>query len=98
MKLRDSKVQVLDFDAGEKYLGRKVGFLDFHGCGLTHRIAAGRGASAQYREELCGKHYFLNDRVKLFDVVVTSKVLAIVLLGLSSVVWRRSRAQFEGEC
>ena len=64
-----------DEAASEKYLGRKLSFNDTHETELANRIAAGWAAFHKNKSELCSKSYKLEDRVKLFNAVVTPVVL-----------------------
>ena len=70
-----SAVDIVDENGAEKYLGRKLSVNNLRQAELKHRIACGWGAFAQYRTELCGKHYSFADKARLFDCVVTPRVL-----------------------
>ena len=58
-----------------KYLGRKLSIGRLREAELQHRIASGWAAFAQYRTELCGKHYSFRDKARLFEAVVTPRVM-----------------------
>ena len=70
-----SEVLVLDESSSEKYLGRKLSFIDHRAVELENRIKAGWAAFHKHKGELCSKFYALRDRVRLFDAVVSSAVL-----------------------
>ena len=68
-------VSILDEAVAERYLGRKLCFQDSMQTELDNRIAAAWGSFHKHKSELCGKHYRLKDRVRLFEAVVTPTVL-----------------------
>jgi hypothetical protein len=70
-----SAVEVLAFDQGVPYLGRILCFADFYDAEIKHRISKGWAVFASLRDELCGKHYPLRARLRLFDACVSSAVL-----------------------
>jgi len=58
-----------------KWLGRKVRFYDPNEIELSNRIAAAWGAFTKFKTELTDRQYCINDRLKLFNAVVTSTML-----------------------
>eukprot|EP00973_Karenia_brevis_P033684 4643634-Karenia_brevis.AAC.1 len=48
---------------------------DLHGTEVRNRIAQGRASFSRFRDELCGKHYNFRDKLRLFESVVTSRVM-----------------------
>ena len=68
-------VDIVDEEAFEKYLGCKLSFEGGMGTELANRTAAGWAAFHKHKGELCNKSYKLRDRLRLFDAVVTPKVL-----------------------
>eukprot|EP00973_Karenia_brevis_P072904 10124205-Karenia_brevis.AAC.1 len=69
------QIEVLPYSSHVKYLGRKLTFDNPQKTELDNRIAAAWRAFNKYRQELLGKHYSLNDRLKLFHSTVTPTVL-----------------------
>ena len=65
------EVAVLDDAESEKYLGRKLCFDEVHQTELQHRLALGWASFHKHKAELCSPAYRLEDRVRLFDAVVT---------------------------
>ena len=57
------------------YLGRQACFNEFHDTGIRHRMDKGWAAFGKYKDELCGRHYPLRSRLRLFDAVVSATVL-----------------------
>ena len=70
-----SPVEVLPFHGATSYLGRLFSFSDIHGVEIRQRIQKGWAAFGKFREELCGKHYPLAYRMRLFNSVVSSTVV-----------------------
>lgn len=75
VQVSGQRVEVLPYDGCTLYLGRQVCFQDFHDIEIHHRINKGWAAFAVHRESLCGKHYPLRSRLRLFDAAVSSTVL-----------------------
>ena len=57
------------------YLGRTVCFANFHVAEIKRRLTKGWAVFAKYNDELCGKHYPLRARLRLFHACVTPTVL-----------------------
>ena len=69
------RIEVMDPDGHTKYLGRKLTFHDSNRSEIENRIAiAWRKFHAQ-KQELTGKTYSLNDRLRLFNGTVTPTIL-----------------------
>ena len=66
---------VLGHDESTKYLGRKVCYNDPNEVEFSNRVAVAWGAFSKHKEELTDRRYWLKDRLKLFDAVVTSTLL-----------------------
>ena len=75
IKCCGKEVQILTADGTEKYLGRKLSAANFHEIELSNRIATGWAAFFKFKSTLCNKRLLLQDRLKLFDSVVTPCVL-----------------------
>ena len=58
-----------------KWLGRKVRFHDPQELELSSRIASAWAAFTKHKEELTSRRFRLNDRLKLFQAVVSSTAL-----------------------
>eukprot|EP00973_Karenia_brevis_P066267 9211251-Karenia_brevis.AAC.1 len=69
------QIEILPPDKSITYLGRSVCMDSFNESELDHRIAKAWGKFAMYKKELCCKHYSLQQRLKLFDTVVTPSLL-----------------------
>jgi hypothetical protein len=69
------EVEVLDVDKATEYLGRRLGFQDFHDSEIDHRIAKAWAKFYKFKAELCCKSYSIKDRLRLFDAVITPSVL-----------------------
>ena len=69
------KVDILPFEGAVMYLGRSFSFCNMHSEELRHRIARGWAKFHQFKSELCCRHIFLPDRLRLFEAVVTPSVL-----------------------
>ena len=68
-------VEVLDETTAERYLGRQLCLRDSQETELRNRIAAGWCSFHKHKAELCSKHCPTNDRLRLFQAVVTPVVL-----------------------
>ena len=68
-------VEVLPFADSVTYLGREVSFKDHQDLELQNRIAKAWGKFMAHKHELCGPHYPLRDRLRLFGATITSSVL-----------------------
>ena len=73
--VHDMSVQILPSDGSVKYLGHKLSFDDYQGTELRNRIRAGWAKFMANKQELTSKTYTLNDRLRLFDAVVSPTVL-----------------------
>jgi hypothetical protein len=68
-------VQIRREDESERYLGRKLTFKDHNEVELANRTAAAWAAFHKHKEEPCNRHYRIEDRVRLFEAVVTPTAL-----------------------
>jgi hypothetical protein len=68
-------VSILPLSGCVKYLGRQLCFENSHEVELQNRIRGGWVKFMTHKQELTSKHYALNDRLKLFDTVVSPTVL-----------------------
>lgn len=68
-------VQVLNYDDTTKYLGRKLGFSNYHATEVHNRINNGWRQFNALRDELTSNRYPLNGRLRLFDATITPTVL-----------------------
>jgi hypothetical protein len=75
VKVGDQIVEVLGPEGTEKYLGRKLCLGDFQATELKNRLASGWAVFMSYKNELCGKNYAFKDRARLFEAVVTPRVM-----------------------
>eukprot|EP00959_Pyramimonas_sp_CCMP1952_P019529 412552-Pyramimonas_sp.AAC.1 len=69
------KIEVLPPFQGAKYLGRKLQFSEYHKMTIENRIAAARKKFFVFKEELTGKSYSMNNRIRFFPGTVTSTML-----------------------
>ena len=69
------QIEVLKTDETTKYLGRKLSFSDPHRVELESRISCAWRKFYVLKHELTGKHYSLNDRLRLFHGTVTPTAL-----------------------
>ena len=69
------QIEVLKVGEATKYLGRKLCFSDPHRTEMESRISCAWQKFYTLKQELTGKHYSLNDRVRLFHGTVTPTVL-----------------------
>ena len=56
-------------------MGRQITFGALHEDELDHRLRSGWAKFTQHKQELASKTYSLNDRLRLFDAVITPTVL-----------------------
>ena len=68
-------VDVLGPLQSEKYLGRKICCGSYHETEIQNRIAAGWASFMKYKKELCSKHGSFRLKAKLFESVVTTRVM-----------------------
>ena len=68
-------VGILSEMESDKYLGRKLTMHMTHEAELDHRLAAAWAAFHSNKGELCNKHYKIEDRLKLFQSVVSPVAL-----------------------
>ena len=73
IRLQGKDVEVLGLSASEKYLGRKLCIEAPTSTELEHRIAAAWATFMQFKAELCNRHYPLQQRLRLFDALVTPR-------------------------
>ena len=71
----DMSVSILPLSGSVKYLGRKLTFENSQEVELQNRIRAGWAKFMASKQELTGKYYSLNSRLKLFDALVSPTVL-----------------------
>ena len=69
------QIEVLRAEESTKYLGRKLCFSDPHRVELENRISNAWKKFYSLKQELTGKHYSINDRLRLFHGTVTPTVL-----------------------
>ena len=69
------QIEVLKVDDTTKYLGRRLSFSDPHRVELENRISNAWKKFYMQKQELTGKHYSVNDRLRLFHGTVTPTVL-----------------------
>ena len=69
------KIEILPRASAVKYLGRQITFEDYHEVELRNRIRAGWAKFMQNKQELVNKKYSLNDRLRLFESVISPTVL-----------------------
>ena len=75
LKVGCGEVPIVPFDESAMYLGRRLTFSDFHDTEIDHRITRGWAKFHKHKLELCGKHFPLKDRLRLFEAVITPTVL-----------------------
>ena len=68
-------IKVLGEDAAEKYLGRRLALANCCQVEIESRIGAAWCSFHKHKQELCCKHYRLQDRCRLFDATVTPTLL-----------------------
>jgi hypothetical protein len=68
-------VQVLKYMESTMYLGRALCFGELHDAEIRHRMTQAWKKFMINKSELCCKHYPLQDRLKLFEVIVTQTAL-----------------------
>ena len=69
------KIEILARESNTEYLGRLLGFQDYHDSEIKHRIAKGWAKFHRFKEDLCCRHYPLKDRMRLFNAIITPTVL-----------------------
>ena len=69
------KIEILPLQSSIKYLGCQISFGEMQEMELRQRIRGGWAKFIEHKQELTGKHYSLNSRMKLFDAVITPTVL-----------------------
>jgi endonuclease/exonuclease/phosphatase family metal-dependent hydrolase len=74
-KVGDLKIEILQMSASLKYLGCQISFGEMQEMELRQRIRGGWAKFMEHKQELTGKHYSVNSRLKLFNAVVTPAVL-----------------------
>ena len=75
VNINGNDVDILPPDESEKYLGRKICIEEYHKTELRNRIAAAWAAFSQYKSELCNSKLSAQSRAKLFEAVVSARVL-----------------------
>ena len=68
-------IEILTLNATTKYLGRKICFENNHDVELQNRLRAAWAKFSTNKQELTSRHYSLNDRLRLFEAVVTPTFL-----------------------
>ena len=68
-------VKVLDYHDTTKYLGRKLGFHNYHTTEIHNRINNGWRQFNALRDVLTNNKYPLKSRIRLFDATITPTVL-----------------------
>ena len=74
-KIGGMKIQILPLQESLKYLGCQISFGEMQDIELRHRIRGGWAKFMEHKQELTGKHYSLNSRLKLFDAIITPTIL-----------------------
>ena len=69
------KIEILPLQSSMKYLGCQISFGEMQEMELRQRIRGGWAKFMEHKQELTGRHYSLNSRLKLFDAVITPTVL-----------------------
>ena len=69
------KIEVLTLSEATKYPGRKISFENNHDVELQNRKRAAWAKFSTNKQELTNRHYSLNDRLRLFEAVVTPTFL-----------------------
>ena len=75
LSVMGSTVEVLAIDSKTEYLGRILGFTDFHDSEIESRIGKGWKKCYLFRSELCCRDYPLEHRLRLFNGTVSPTVL-----------------------
>ena len=75
VKIGDMSIEVLPRTSPVKYLGRQISFGALHEDELDCRLRSGWAKFTQHKQELAGKSYSLNDRLRFFNAVITPTVL-----------------------
>ena len=75
IELNGTKVQILPFKQSAAYLGRALSFGDVEESEISNRINCGWAKFFKHRSELFRKRYPLQQRLRLFEAVVTPSVL-----------------------
>ena len=73
--VQGQNIEVLAEDGYTAYLGRVLCCKDAEDVDIRSRMGKVSGKFATLRSELCGRHYKLKDRLKLFDSSVTQTAL-----------------------
>ena len=73
IRLQGKNVDVLGLSASEKYLGRKLCIEAPTSTELEHRLSASWASFMKLKTELCNRKYPLQQRLQLFDAVVTPR-------------------------
>ena len=68
-------VKVVDVGGSERYLGRNVCFVDYHGVELANRIAAGWASFMKFKTILRNRNIPICQRIRLWDATVSPAVL-----------------------
>ena len=71
----EMKIEIIPMQSSIKYLGCHISFGEMQDMELRQRIRGGWAKFMEHKQELTGKHYSLNSRLKLFDAVITPTVL-----------------------
>ena len=75
VKISGQEVVALRHSESTMYLGRQICFNDFHDTEIRHLLNRGWAAFGKHGAALCGRHYPLRSRLRLFVAVVTATVL-----------------------
>jgi len=71
----DMKIEILPIDASQKYLGRQLNFERPHEAEIENRLKAAWRKFHTFKEELTNKRYSLNQRLRLFEGIVSPTAL-----------------------
>ena len=69
------EIEIMAIDANTKYLGRKLTFQDPSRSEVENRIALAWKKCHAQKQELTGKAYSLNDRLRLFNGTIMPTIL-----------------------
>ena len=75
MKVGQNLLPILDPCDAERYLGRKLSMGNYHEVEVRNRISAAWASFVYYKAELCCRSFGKQQRLRLFDTVVTPCLL-----------------------
>ena len=80
-------IEILPCDGSTNYLGRMINFSDYTNTEVEHRIAQAWKKFSVHRAELTNRNYSINQRIRLFDGIVTPTAL------YGSAIWALTKNQ-----